>query len=89
MSQETFNIVIYALQEAMKQCVGVNASVKCVLEPTTLANQGFLSTEEENQINNFAKASKEEKTHKKRKVSRGFNILLCCCYDHVQIVIMH
>ncbi|XP_057506307.1 protein FAR1-RELATED SEQUENCE 2-like isoform X3 [Actinidia eriantha] len=68
LSQENFNIVIYALHEAMEQCVGVNASVKCVLEPITPANQGFLSTEEENQTNNFAKASKKKKIHKNRKV---------------------
>lgn len=68
LSQETYNIVIDALQEAMEQCVGVNTSVRGVLEPNMLAAQGFLSTEEENQSDSLAKASKKKKIHKKRKV---------------------
>lgn len=69
LSQETFEIAIQALEEALKHCTGVNKSITSVLEPNTLSNHGFLDIEVENHSNNTTKASKKKKSHKKRKVS--------------------
>lgn len=77
LSQETFDIAIEALDEALKHCVGVNNSITSVLEPNTLAIHGFLDIEVENHSNNTTKASKKKKAYKKRKVrsdSEGLTI---------------
>lgn len=68
LSQESYNIAFYALEEALKHCVGANNSVRSVSDSNMFANQGFLSIEEENGGNNIAKASKRKKVQKKRKV---------------------
>ncbi|KAG5520476.1 hypothetical protein RHGRI_033158 [Rhododendron griersonianum] len=81
LSQERYNIVIDALQEAMEHCVGVNTSVRSVLEPNMSATQGFISTEEENQSNSFAKASKKKKIHKKRKVQSETEVIASLVQD--------
>ncbi|KAM4071404.1 hypothetical protein ACB094_11G060000 [Castanea mollissima] len=67
LSEETYSIAFQALEEVLKHCVGVNNSVRSVLEPNTLAIHGFLDIEEENQNNSMAKSSKKKKTFKKRK----------------------
>ncbi|XP_052175026.1 protein FAR1-RELATED SEQUENCE 2 isoform X2 [Diospyros lotus] len=74
-TQETYNIVINALQEAMKHCVSANNSVRSVLEPNSFATHGSLSIEEENQSNNLAKASKKKKLHKKKKVQSETEVI--------------
>ncbi|KAE9454827.1 hypothetical protein C3L33_13273, partial [Rhododendron williamsianum] len=81
LSQERYNIVIDALQEAMEHCVGVNTSVRSVLEPNMSATQGFISTEEENQSDSFAKASKKKKIHKKRKVQSETEVIASLVQD--------
>ncbi|XAR48369.1 hypothetical protein NMG60_11031180 [Bertholletia excelsa] len=68
LSQEAYNVVISALQEAIEHCVGVNNSVKCFSAPNTLDSQGFLGIEENSQNDNMGKASKKKKLHKRRKV---------------------
>ncbi|KAK9285708.1 hypothetical protein L1049_024907 [Liquidambar formosana] len=68
LSQETYDIAFQALEEALKHCVGVNNSVRSVLEPNTLPIHGFLDIEEVNHGNSAGKASKKKKTYKKRKV---------------------
>ncbi|GLT48002.1 hypothetical protein SLA2020_216470 [Shorea laevis] len=67
-SQEAYTIAFEALEEAVKHCVGVNNSVRNVLEGKTLSAHGFLDVEEENHSNSAAKSSKGKKIHKKRKV---------------------
>lgn len=81
LSQERYNIVIEALQEAMEHCVGLNASVRSVLEPNMSATQGFISTEEENQSDSLAKASKKKKIHKKRKVQSETEVIASLVQD--------
>lgn len=81
LSQDRYNIVIDALQEAMEHCVGVNASVRSVLEPNMSGTQGFISTEEENQSDGLAKASKKKKIHKKRKVQSETEVIASLVQD--------
>ncbi|KAJ0028010.1 hypothetical protein Pint_36624 [Pistacia integerrima] len=68
LSQVAYDIAFQALEEALKHCVGVNNSVKGILEANTLSGQGFLDIEEESRGNNMAKSSKKKKAYKKRKV---------------------
>ncbi|KAA8519845.1 hypothetical protein F0562_014065 [Nyssa sinensis] len=73
LSQETYDIAFHALEEALQHCVGVNHSVRT--EPNTLATQGFLNVEEENQGSSMAKASKKKTIHKKRKVQSEAEVI--------------
>lgn len=68
LSQEAYDIAFQALEEALENCVGVNNSVRSVLEPNTLAMRGFLGIEEDKCSNNLAKSSKKKNTYKKKKV---------------------
>ncbi|KAK3227305.1 hypothetical protein Dsin_007167 [Dipteronia sinensis] len=69
LSQEAYHIALQALEEALKHCMGMNNSVRGVLEANTLSAQGFLGIEEENCGNSKAKSSKKKKMYKKRKVN--------------------
>ncbi|KAK0585622.1 hypothetical protein LWI29_031538 [Acer saccharum] len=69
LSQEAYHIALQALEEALKHCMGMNSSVRGVLEANTLSAQGFLGIEEENCANSKAKSSKKKKMYKKRKVN--------------------
>ncbi|KAI8008968.1 Protein FAR-RED ELONGATED HYPOCOTYL 3 [Camellia lanceoleosa] len=79
LSQETYDTVICALQKAMEHCVGVNNSVKCVLEPNNL-----LCIEEENQGNSVVKTSKKKKIYKKRKVQSETEVITSGVQDSNQ-----
>ncbi|XP_028082805.1 protein FAR1-RELATED SEQUENCE 2-like isoform X1 [Camellia sinensis] len=79
LSQETYDTVICALQKAMEHCVGVNNSVKCVLEPNSL-----LCIEEENQGNSVVKTSKKKKIYKKRKVQSETEVITSGVQDSNQ-----
>ncbi|KAK0584436.1 hypothetical protein LWI29_013151 [Acer saccharum] len=48
LSQEAYHISLQALEEALKHCMGMNNSVRGVLEANTLSAQGFLGIKEEN-----------------------------------------
>lgn len=74
LTREVYDLAFQALEEALKQCVGLNNSVKGTLEANTLSGQGFLDTEEGSRGNNMAKSSKKRKTYKKRKVSQDFSV---------------
>ncbi|TXG57780.1 hypothetical protein EZV62_015609 [Acer yangbiense] len=67
LSQEAYHIALQALEDALKHCMGMNNSVRGVLEANTLSAQGFLGIEEENCGNSKAKSSKKKKMYKKRK----------------------
>ncbi|XP_021907299.1 protein FAR1-RELATED SEQUENCE 2, partial [Carica papaya] len=67
-SHEAYSIAFQALEEALKHCVGVNNSVRSVLEPSTLADHGCLDIGQENNSNIGTKFSKKKKIHKKRKL---------------------
>ncbi|XP_057956638.1 protein FAR1-RELATED SEQUENCE 2-like isoform X2 [Malania oleifera] len=66
LSEETYNIAFHALEEALKHCVGVNSSVKSVLEPNILPTHGLYGIEEEIHGNSLPKA-KKRKMYRKRK----------------------
>ncbi|KAK1404795.1 hypothetical protein POM88_004400 [Heracleum sosnowskyi] len=63
-SQESYNIAFCAVEEALKNCVDVNNSVRSPLE-SNMRNQGLLRVHEES---NIGKGSKRKKIQKKQKV---------------------
>lgn len=68
LSKEAYDIAVRTLEEVLENCVGLNNSVKSVLEPNTLDVLGFPGFEEENCDNCLAKSSKKKRTYKKKKV---------------------
>ncbi|KAH8485988.1 hypothetical protein H0E87_027434 [Populus deltoides] len=68
LSKEAYDIAVRTLEEVLENCVGLNNSVKSVLEPNTLDVLGFPGFEEENCDNCLAKSSKKKRTCKKKKV---------------------
>eukprot|EP00257_Ricinus_communis_P017184 XP_015575566.1 protein FAR1-RELATED SEQUENCE 2 isoform X3 [Ricinus communis] len=66
--QEAYHIAFKAFEEVLQSCIGVNNSVRIVLEPGVLPVHGFIDTEEGNHGNNMVKSSKKRKRYKKKKV---------------------
>ncbi|OMO92366.1 hypothetical protein COLO4_17638 [Corchorus olitorius] len=67
LSQESYNIVLNALEEALRKCVSVNYSIQSVTEPMSLQTQGPQHIEEVNQSNSASKAVKQINTSQKRQ----------------------
>lgn len=85
LSQETFDIVIPALEEALKHCVGVNNSVRSLLEPNPMAtHHGFLDIDEENHGHVMAKTSNKKKNFRKRKVHSEVEVMNVRMQDNSQ-----
>lgn len=68
LSGETYDIALFAIEEALKHCVDRNNSAGSVLEKNMLARQNFLSGEDGNKGNSRTKVSKKKRTPKKCKV---------------------
>ncbi|KAI3443657.1 hypothetical protein Pfo_000322 [Paulownia fortunei] len=67
LSGEAYQVACHALEEALKHCVGMNNSVKSVLEANKTAAQG-LSDIGQKEGSSIVKASRTKKVPKKRKV---------------------
>lgn len=68
LSQESYNLVVRALEEAFGNCVSVNNSSKCVGVVSASATHGLLC-EEDNQSRSMSKTNKRKNPTKKRKVN--------------------
>ncbi|KAK3036606.1 hypothetical protein RJ639_031671 [Escallonia herrerae] len=73
LSRENYDNACFALEEALKHCVGVNNSSRSLLEPFT--PDDLLSIEEENRGSNAAKASKRKKLQRKQKVQSEARVM--------------
>ncbi|OMO74953.1 hypothetical protein CCACVL1_16386 [Corchorus capsularis] len=67
LSQESYNIVLNALEEALRKCVSVNYLIQSVTEPISLQTQGPQHIEAVNQSNSASKAVKQNNTSQKRQ----------------------
>ncbi|KAK2976506.1 hypothetical protein RJ640_027590 [Escallonia rubra] len=82
LSRENYDNACFALEEALKHCVGVNNSSRSLLEPFT--PDDLLSIEEENRGSNAAKASKRKKLQKKQKVQSEARVMPVTMQDSSQ-----
>ncbi|XP_031105645.1 protein FAR1-RELATED SEQUENCE 2-like isoform X2 [Ipomoea triloba] len=68
LSLESYNIVLYALEEVMEHCVGENNSARSSLENNTLSTQNLPCIDIEKQGSGTAKRLKKKQLPKKHKV---------------------
>ncbi|XP_056844937.1 protein FAR-RED ELONGATED HYPOCOTYL 3 isoform X2 [Raphanus sativus] len=69
-SQESYNVAFLAVEEALRNCAGVNTSGRSVPDVVSSPTQGLVSVEEDNQSRGAGgKASKKKNPTKKRKVN--------------------
>ncbi|KAF8086013.1 hypothetical protein N665_0639s0023 [Sinapis alba] len=69
-SQESYNIAFLAIEEALRNCAGVNTSGRSLPDVVSSPTQGLVSMEEDNQSRSAGKTtSKKKNPTKKRKVN--------------------
>ncbi|CAH8351312.1 unnamed protein product [Eruca vesicaria subsp. sativa] len=68
-SQESYNIAFLAVEEALRNCAGVNTSGRSLMDVVSSPTQGLVSVEEDNQSRSAGKGSKKKNPTKKRKVN--------------------
>ncbi|XP_038696443.1 protein FAR-RED IMPAIRED RESPONSE 1 isoform X3 [Tripterygium wilfordii] len=83
LSEESYNITLRALVEALKNCVNVNNSNNSVIESTSHA-LAIREVEEDNRGNAVAKSSKKKNTVRKRKVQAEADVMLVEAQDGLQ-----
>lgn len=68
LSQETYNIALNALEEALRKCESVNNSIQSLIEPISPSTHGPQGLEEVNQGNSTSNANRKNSASKKRQV---------------------
>ncbi|KAL3829972.1 hypothetical protein ACJIZ3_018774 [Penstemon smallii] len=79
LSGEAYQVACHALKEALKHCVGINYSVKSVLETNVTDARGHSDS-------NMVKGSKTKKNLKKRKVQADFETVSTVILESTQDV---
>ncbi|CAA3022245.1 FAR1-RELATED SEQUENCE 2-like isoform X1 [Olea europaea subsp. europaea] len=67
LSREAYDVACYAVDAALKHCVGVNSSIRSVLDTNKLTTLGFQDNGEKQDINIMSNASKKKKASRKGK----------------------
>lgn len=68
LSQESYNIALNAVEEALRKCENVNNSIQSVIEPCSPSTQSPRGLEEVNRGNITSKTNKKNSASKKRQV---------------------
>ncbi|XP_031278603.1 protein FAR-RED IMPAIRED RESPONSE 1-like isoform X2 [Pistacia vera] len=84
LSQETYNIVFSALEEALRKCESVNNSIQSVMESTSQSIQGPQDCEEVNQGDNTLKTNKKDSISKKKQVHPETEVITIGIHDSWQ-----
>ncbi|CAN1826669.1 Protein FAR-RED IMPAIRED RESPONSE 1 [Linum perenne] len=80
LSQESYNIVFRAVEEAFGNCLSVNNSNKSLPEAVTSTAHGLICAEEDSQSRSMHKTNKKKNPTKKRKVLYITNLLSYILY---------
>ncbi|KAJ0017166.1 hypothetical protein Pint_12118 [Pistacia integerrima] len=84
LSQESYNIVFSALEEALRKCESVNNSIQSVMESTSPSIQGPQDCEEVNQGDNTLKTNKKDSISKKKQVHPETEVITIGIHDSWQ-----
>ncbi|KAJ4702644.1 Protein FAR-RED IMPAIRED RESPONSE 1 isoform X1 [Melia azedarach] len=84
LSQESYNIVFSALEEALRKCETLNNSIQSVMESTAPSTQGAHDYEEVNQDNNTLKTNKKNTTSNKGQVHPETEVIAIGMHDSWQ-----
>ncbi|KAK7828390.1 protein far-red elongated hypocotyl 3 [Quercus suber] len=81
LSQETYNIALNALEEALRKCESVNNSIQSLIEPSLPSTHGPQGLEEVNQVNSTSNTNRKNSASKKRQVQPEPEVLSIGTHD--------
>ncbi|KAI9197799.1 hypothetical protein LWI28_004751 [Acer negundo] len=84
LTQESYSIVLNALEEALRKCESVNNSIQSVMDSTSPSTQGPHDCEDVNQGNSTSKTNQNNSLPKKRQVHPETEVITIGMHDSWQ-----
>ncbi|TXG48335.1 hypothetical protein EZV62_027629 [Acer yangbiense] len=84
LTQESYSIVLNALEEALRKCENVNNSIQSVMDSTSPSTQGPRDYEDVNQGNSTSKTNQNNSVPKKRQVHPETEVITIGMHDSWQ-----